>query len=239
MQPLSVFCCGFPLDVGVWITLVFHLLSAIFYMGTCFSNIVLDEPTYGYNVSAGTQAFNGGYALASIPFIISGFSGVMYGREIHLRIYLYWFLLTVCLDFVLYLVVLFKNTCAHVPAFLADSGSSFACGSSRVSALFFLSVFLLTVAYCVYTVWSRCEELERVVSDKIFEDLGKTRRRNERDMVFQHKGGLFGTGSAILTPARPIAYGSLGSRAYGGSAPIFDGTRHDHGFPPPDGRSSW
>ena len=40
------------------------------------SNVCLDVPTPGYHVSLAVQAFNCGFALAGLPFIVAGFMGV-------------------------------------------------------------------------------------------------------------------------------------------------------------------
>lgn len=240
VEPLNSFCCGCPLEVGVKITLVMHLLSCLFYMMTCLLNVVLDEPTLGHRVSFEIQAFNAGFALASLPFVGSGFSGIMYDIEIHLRIYLYWLLMTCTMDFALYAVVLSKNSCTTMPTFLDDFGSAFTCGFMRMAGLFFLCLFLLAMGYCCFTVWSKCEELTLAGTERSFTDLQKRQVYDTKAMVFQYRGGLFGTGPALLQSVRPIVYGSLSTDAYGGSATIFGSrtnpllNRHDNPFMGPD-----
>lgn len=213
-----------------------HLLSCLFYMATCWLNVVADAPTLGSHVAVETQAFNCFFAMASLPFIAAGFSGVSYEIEIHLRIYLYWLLFTVGLDSVFYCIVLFQNACARMPDFLEDVGGAFTCGFMRIIGVLFLTVFLLLTGYNAYTVWSLCEELEGVGCERSFTDLHKHRQADEKAMVHQHKGGLFGTGPALLQPGRPVVYGSLSSQMYGGSYPIFGGetgrrqNRHEFHF---------
>ncbi|CAK0906262.1 unnamed protein product [Prorocentrum cordatum] len=223
VQPLSSFCCGCPLEMGVRITLTLHLLSCLFYMATCWLNVVVEAPTLGSDVAMGTQAFNCGFALASLPFVVSGFSGVFYEIEVHLRVYLYWLILTVSMDSVLYAYVLCQNSCAKIPVFLEDVGGAFSCGFMRMAGTLMLASWLVLMGYNAFTVWSLCEELQEAGCERGFTDLAKHAVPDERAMALQHKGGLFGTGPALLQPARPVVYGSLSSQLYGGSVPIFGG----------------
>ncbi|CAK0906264.1 unnamed protein product [Prorocentrum cordatum] len=160
VQPLSSFCCGCPLEMGVRITLTLHLLSCLFYMATCWLNVVVEAPTLGSDVAMGTQAFNCGFALASLPFVVSGFSGVFYEIEVHLRVYLYWLILTVSMDSVLYAYVLCQNSCAKIPVFLEDVGGAFSCGFMRMAGTLMLASWLVLMGYNAFTVWSLCEELQ-------------------------------------------------------------------------------
>merc|ERR1719188_283750 len=228
VQPLNSFCCGCPLETGVRLCLSLHLITSIFYMLTCLLNIVVGTPTIGHGVDEETQAFNCGFALASLPFIAAGFSGVIYEIDIHLRIYLFWLLITVGMDFVLYAFVLFKNSCVTIPEFLVESGGAFTCGFMRLAGTFFILMFLIMWGYLAFTVWSRCEELEIVGTDRAFSELSRQRYADPEALVRQHKGGLFGVGPALLQPARPIVYGSLATQAYGGSATIFGGCQRKH-----------
>merc|ERR1719456_1157843 len=132
IQPLDSCCCGLHLDFGIKIILFLHSLSSFFFIYTCMMNIVLERPTYGYNVTLYTQTFNCAWALATIPFIASGISGVRNHVEIHLRIYLYWLMLTVGFDLCLTGIYLMKTMCKKLPSFLVSEGGAFACGTMRI-----------------------------------------------------------------------------------------------------------
>lgn len=231
IQPLDTFCCGFTLDFGIQCIIVIHTLVSFFYMATAWCNIVLDQPTMGAAVDFGTQAFNCGFALASLPFIVSGISGVKYQIESHLRIYLYWLMLSVFLDFIFATIIMVKTTCSGMPEFLDAYGGAFACGMMRIASAIFIIMCLVAMSYALFTVWSRCEELKVSMSEEAFDGLLKETRRAQEAMVFQHRSGLFGTGP-VLTPAHPVVYGSVASPAFMGSARIFNGNNHDVNFPP-------
>lgn len=231
VQPLHTFCCGCTLDQGISFILIFHSFMNFFYIATTVFNIVLDVPTPGYHVSLAVQAFNCGFALAGLPFIVAGFMGVKGRNEIHLRLYLYWFLFTFCLDSVFMLIDLFQNSCKQVPLILEQVGGSFACGFMRTVGISTMATYLGICAYFWFVIWSRCEELRAGSSDaQLGKLLGQAIHR-ERGMVYQHRSGLFGTGP-ILSAPHPVSYGSIASPGMFGSARIFGGTVHDVNFPP-------
>uniref|UniRef100_A0A7S2MNR8 Uncharacterized protein n=1 Tax=Alexandrium andersonii TaxID=327968 RepID=A0A7S2MNR8_9DINO len=229
-QPVTTFCCGCPLDLGIQIVLAIHLGVCFFYSYTTFSNVVLEQPTLGYHISPEAQAFNTGFALATLPFIISGWSGVKYHIEVHLRIYLYWLVLTFGLDLVFVAIKFYLQSCARLPEFLVGAdgvGGSFACGAMRISSFVLLVLYLTLMGYCIFVVWSRCQQLQFSSSESDFAALVGTVKGVEP----QHLSGLFGTGPR---PSKPeaIEYASLASLPFGGGANIFGGRCHDTNFPP-------
>lgn len=235
IQPLHTFCCGCMLDQGIQFILFFHSFMNVFYIVTTVFNVCLDVPTPGYHVSLAVQAFNCGFALAGLPFIVAGFMGVKGQSEVHLRMYLYWFLFTFCLDSVFMGVDLFQNSCKTVPNILEQAGGSFACGFMRTISVFTMATYLGLCAYFWFCIWSRCEELRHGSSDaQLGKLLGQAILR-ERGMVYQHRSGLFGTGPILSAPV-PVTYGSIASPGMFGSARIFGGTVHDVNFPP---MSAW
>mmetsp|Transcript_66138 Transcript_66138/g.173407 ORF Transcript_66138/g.173407 Transcript_66138/m.173407 type:complete len:255 (-) Transcript_66138:83-847(-) len=235
IQPLHSFCCGCDLDQGIHFILIFHSFMSCFYITTTVFNIVLDLPTPGYHVSLAVQAFNCGFALAGLPFIVAGFIGVKGQNEIPLRLYLYWFLFTFCLDSCFMAVDLTQNSCKSVPDILAQAGGSFACGFTRAISVCTLGTYLGLCAYFWFVIWSRCEELRAGSSDaQLGKLLGQAVRR-ERGMVYQHRSGLFGTGPILSAPC-PVSYGSMASPGMFGSARIFGGSVHDCNYPP---MSAW
>jgi len=232
IQPLDTCCCGFQLDTGVKVIIMIHSLTSFFFLYTCISNILMEVPTIGNRVDLYTQSFNCAWALATIPFIASGISGINNHAELHLRLYLYWLMVTVAMDLVLTGVYLEKTMCATLPSFLVAEGGAFACGSMRVFGIVFIFMLFSFSLYGIFVVWSRCEELQEGGSEPNFDHLiGETRAKARRS-IYQHKSGLFGTGLALPAPF-PIMYGSLAVPGIGGSARFFSGTEHCTEFPPP------
>jgi hypothetical protein len=232
IQPLDACCCGASLDFGCKIIILGHSLSCFFYVFTCVSNIVLESPTWGNKVTLITQTFNCAWALATIPFIAFGISGVRQHCEIHLRLYLYWLVFTVFTSMVFQGIFLGKTVCVNMPKFLAAEGGSFACGSMRLFAITFVVMLTGFAAYAIFVVWSRCEELQDGGSEPGFDALIDVTKANEKKRLFQHKSGLFGTGPLLPGHGHPIMYNSLASQPLGGSGQIFSGREHATNFPP-------
>lgn len=233
IQPLDTCCCGCRLDFGIQIILLIHSISCMFYIETCVSNIVLEMPTFGNKVTLYTQTFNCAWALATIPFIASGVSGVRNHVEIHLRIYLYWLMTTVAFDLVLTGMYLSKSMCNKMPTFLLHEGGAFACGTMRMFGIFFMLFLFGFSFYAIFVVWSRCEELEESGSEPSFDTLIGESRATAKRAIYEHKSGLFGTGPPLPSHGIPIMYGSLASPGFGGSGRIFAGRNHCTDYPPP------
>jgi len=204
-------------------------MSSSFYMTTSFCNIVLETPTIGHGVSLMTQTINCAIGIASIPFILSGISGVKYEIETHLRVYFYWFSLTCLFDSVCLIWMLVRRTCAVIPSILREEGGAWACGSMRMIAIAFVTLFLIFEWYCMYVIWCRCQELKDKGSEPCFNDIIGDRVSSK---VTYKGGGLFGTG-AIKRAPEYVSYGSLSSPLFAGSVPIFGGQVHHTSYPPP------
>lgn len=231
VRPLASCCCGFPLDAGVKLVLVFHSATSMFYMATTILNLVMDQPTLGHRLSPAMQCFNCGFAIATIPFIISGISGVSFKIEVHLRIYWLWLLICFVLDTVSVIIMLMQNSCVNLPKVMytqGGTGGSFACGIMRMGSILLVVSSVVAMGYSLFAVWSYCEFLKNGGSVRSFESLGCKGIQGMR----VPDAGLFGTGCGDVREAYPIVYGSLASPPIMGSVPIFDGKYHDCNYPP-------
>lgn len=226
-RPTDSFCCGCSLDSGVSLTLVMHMFTSIFYVITAICNLLLDVHTLGYYLSFATQTFNCAYSIASLPFLASGYSGVKYHIEVHLRIYLYWMMVTFLLDCGFLGMSLFRKSCDAPTGNFLDYGSSAACGFLRIGDIALFTIWTTIMGYFVFVVWSRCEELRIGGGDgeSTLDDLYNKNAYSENRDYFRHRSGLFGTGP-ILSAPHPIAYGSLATPTFAGSARIFGGRTH-------------
>lgn len=212
IQPLDTFCCGLQLDWGIKLILLFNACTSIFYIVTTVLNIVFDVAVLNGDVSASVQTFNCAFALASIPFIIAGISGLKYEIEVHLRLYLYYLQFSFVVDTLCIGANLLKSACKTLPAFLKNEGGSFACGTMRATAIVTMLGMVVMSAYCVFIVWSRCEELALCGSEPAFDTLISEARLAEKakHKNHQHRTGLFGTGPRLHAPY-PLVPGSLES----------------------------
>mmetsp|Transcript_6821 Transcript_6821/g.13007 ORF Transcript_6821/g.13007 Transcript_6821/m.13007 type:complete len:243 (-) Transcript_6821:51-779(-) len=234
IQPLDSFCCGLQLDWGIKVILFFNICTSIFYIVTTVLNIVFDLDVFNNNTSVSMQTLNCGFALASIPFIIAGISGLKFEIEVHLRLYLYYLQTSFVFDTFCVGANFLKSACKTLPAFLAQEGGSFACGTVRSMALVTMLGMMVISGYCVFVVWSRCEEMALCGSEPAFDTLISETRLAEKAKHQNHefKTGLFGTGGRVHAPL-PVVPGSLESPPFAGSAPIFGGRYHEMNYPPP------
>jgi len=230
IHPMDSFCCGCSLDFGIWIMLFYNFIQSCRFILTCVGEIVL-SPNGHLSMAPAAEALNCAVALASLPFILAGWSGVKYQIEPHLRIYLAWLFAYVTLNTVLVGIAIATSNCHDLDAFSA--GGAYACGALRAFHAAYAALWIIGSAYCLFIVWSKCEELEYVDSKADFQGmLDDSRAKYEAQLK---KGlaqtGLYGLGAA-LPPARPVQYGSLGSPIFHGSGSIFGGKDHDMSYPP-------
>jgi len=207
------------------VVLVFNTAMSVFYMATCLMNLVLMEPTLGSGISDDIQCFNAGFALASLPFIVAGLSGVTNGIETHLRLYWIWLTLSFLLDAACTVALMVVNLSACKGA--GAAGAAFSCGVSRVGSLILVLVTVSISGYAVFAVWSYCEELKAGGSVDSFDKLPPP----EQLPKMKH-AGLFGCNYPSRGEPFPSVYGSLACSPVGGSVTIFGGTYHNVNYPP-------
>lgn len=235
-QRLNQFCCGCTLPFGVKTILLLNFLQNFFYLATITLNVIFKVPTFGYNTSLEQQTFNAGFCLVGLCFVACGVFGVSNKLEPHLRLFLYYLIINFFIDTVYMFVWIFsEDTCAMLPEVLSSQGSAFACGATRLlSVAFLITVFILD-AYCVFVVWSYCEDLRIGGAGEAFDDLLHHAHSAKHQKRFGgYSDGLFGVGEARDGPF-PVNYGSIATPGIGGSTPLFGGSYHETDYPPKGG----
>lgn len=237
IKPLDQFCCGCPLWLGVSLVLIFNFMESMVYITTAVLNIILRIQVPGYTVGQGIDlnvtAFNTAYALVSLPFLLAGFWGVKYEKEVHLRLYFYFQSFTWIMDSIFLVMAFFlRDSCKAIPDVLKQSGNAFACGTMRMGVLIFFTVCMIAELYGAYAVWSLCEELELKNSTQDFDELLRASNAAKKKKAQGLGSGLFGTAFAGSYETYPVFYGSLATPAVGGATAIFGGKHHEMNFPP-------
>merc|ERR1719230_775851 len=215
VRPLNQFCCGCSLTFGVKLILACNLIQNIFYIASTTSNVIFRIPTFGFGVNLATQTFNAAFCLLGLPFIAAAIWGVIHKLEPHLRLYLYYTVLSFILDMgyvIVFLVV--QDSCTALPTVLKKHGAAFACGFTRI----FMIMFIVLV-----TGGSGVGFPELLASSE-------GTRKNKRYANAYHDG-LFGVGGGSSGPF-PVAYGALATPGIGGSQHIFNGNYHETAYPP-------
>lgn len=154
-------CCGYDLGTGVkWVGWT-HLVASIYTLACAIANLTLQMPTYGYASSSSQQLVTAVWAMTGIPIILVGLWGVYHGLEPHVRIYFYFFGVTVIFDTVYMLVwLLDTDSCMYLKLEIwLNSGKALACGVARSSTMaVFLTVTFMAI-YAAYILWSWCEDM--------------------------------------------------------------------------------
>lgn len=233
LKPLDQFCCGCPLWLGVSLVLFFNFLESMTYITTAILNVILRIPTLGAEIDMNVTAFNTAYALFSLPFLLAGYWGVRYEKEVHLRLYLYFQTFTWIMDTIFLVMAFFlRDSCKSIPDVLKQSGNAFACGTMRLGVLAFFTICMICELYGWYAVWSLCQELELKNSSQDFDELLRARTKAEKQKREGLGSGLFGTAFAGSYETYPVFYGSLATPAVGGATAIFGGKHHELDYPP-------
>lgn len=234
IKPLDQFCCGCPLWAGVSLVLFFNFFESLVYITSAVMNVILRVPTnIGQGIDLNVIAFNTAYALISLPFLLAGYWGVKYEKEVHLRLYFYYQSFTWCMDTVFLVIAFFlRDSCKAIPDVLKHAGNAFACGTMRIAVLTFFVIVMIFELYGAYAVWSLCEELELKNSTQDFDELLRANARSKKQKAEGLGSGLFGTAFAGSYHSYPVFYGSLATPAVGGATRIFGGTHHEMDYPP-------
>lgn len=228
IRPLNQFFCGCSVTFGVKVILYCNLVQNLFYITSAFSNIVLRHPSFGFNVALATQTFNAAFALFGVPFIIGGIMGVMYRLETHLKLYLYYTIASFAIDMGLIVTrFIMTDICTQLPDVLKQAGEAASCGFARIGLIFFIISVVVIEAYCIFTIWSLCEDFKAGgCGGKLPDLLGDAAAIKKKRMTAKdYHEGLY-----------PIKSGGSGKLQYGtsfgGSSKIFHGKFHETSFPP-------
>eukprot|EP00929_Paragymnodinium_shiwhaense_P047811 TRINITY_DN24263_c0_g1_i1.p1 TRINITY_DN24263_c0_g1~~TRINITY_DN24263_c0_g1_i1.p1 ORF type:complete len:240 (-),score=66.47 TRINITY_DN24263_c0_g1_i1:116-835(-) len=233
VRPMSQFCCGCSLIFGAYVILTANLVQNLFTIGTATSNIILKIPTFGYSSGLVQQTINAALCILGLPFIAGGYFGVWYRLETNLRLYFVYRLISFVLDLA-YMVSFFalEDMCRQMPGAIKQHGAAFACGFMRITALTSVIFVLLVETYCLFVIWSLCEDLKAggggLGLPELLLDAKAKIRYNAPSFDDEGCYGAAGAGGGNF----PVAYGAVQAPGIGGSTRIFKGRYHDTEYPP-------
>mmetsp|Transcript_89885 Transcript_89885/g.238801 ORF Transcript_89885/g.238801 Transcript_89885/m.238801 type:complete len:259 (-) Transcript_89885:74-850(-) len=246
LSPTSMFCCGCPVRFGVGSITLGHLVLCCFYVVSACCNLIFKDPFFSSSWSPLWQVIYAAFCLVGIPVTIMAFWGVLNHREVNLRIYLFYLACScvVNLAFLIY-ICLIEDACNSVRFFMDSlsgdgrrqdipSGQAFACGVFRIASYLFVAIVVAVELYCLYVVWSMCEdvhsgrggpEFAELIKAKDLEGFSQKRRRPAESPYASVVG--FERGKA--PGAYPSVYGTLFASDRGS---IFGGRNHETSYPP-------
>mmetsp|Transcript_79705 Transcript_79705/g.161479 ORF Transcript_79705/g.161479 Transcript_79705/m.161479 type:complete len:244 (+) Transcript_79705:155-886(+) len=236
LYPLNMFCCGCSLSWGVGCILFFHLLALLFFIVCTCSNIIGRTPLLFSSWSGQAQLVATGFCLIGVPIILSAAWGLYQRIEINVRIYLSYLLLSFVVDAIaLIYSLLCQDICVaagHLTnALEANFGDAFLCGAFRTASYFVVAAVLLVEMYCLWIVWSACEDAHEGKSGPELSDLipGKDPIIMKRKMIEEGPvGGIVGLSKSKLPGPYPSPYGAITSQG----STIFGGSTHETNYPP-------
>jgi len=207
-----------------------------------------------------------GLYFAGIPIIISAFYGV--AKRIDASVWIYFIYLIICFVIdacALIYLFMWQDACHSTGTLIKilgeDFGKAFICGVTRIGAWTFVLVAISMEMYCLYIVWSFCEDVRRGTLIPTLWDLMNfsqveqfmkkhALQRSEHgktDAFGRHSNDIVGLAHSKKPGPYPSPYGSFWSAPMtytmsGGTSPVkgfeaptytvFDGTEHDTNYPP-------
>lgn len=241
----TMFCCGFPISYGVWLILAVHLIVCVLYLWSAWVSIVLHSQSFSAQWDASTQMWATLLSISGLTVILAAMVGVYKRIEVNVRVYLYYLLICFVVDTVTVVkAFLFKDVCAtsgNMLDLMADSlGKSFMCGFVRIAAYFAVAAVISVEVYCLYLVWSFCEDVHEganghglwnMLPNK--EEAFKRMRPPAREREYTH-ADIIGFAHQKTPGPYPSPYGALeGNHMVSHS--LFGGKEHDMNYPPKPG----
>jgi len=167
LKPASMFACGCSLNFGVKIILAFHLVACLLYLGATFCDIVLHMKSFGI-IAAWNPVWQFsmiGFQMCGVIIILAAMYGISRRIDVAIRFYLCYLLLTFVMNTVALIdaFILGENGCV-IPGNVgqkmqADFGLAFMCGFLHILSYLFVSSVIAMEVYCLYVVWSLCEDI--------------------------------------------------------------------------------
>lgn len=233
MRPLQQFLCGCSIAFGVKTITFIHFGMNCMRMLVAILDIIVKIPVPIVNLDYTLQAEYAIYGMMGIPFVLAGVFGVWQKNEAHVRLYLYYCMVSWVLDILGGLLVVYiYDPCTILPSAMTHrKGGSQICGYVRLLVYGTIFLFGTISLYLIFVVWSYCEMLKIGGTGSGLPDLVAWRKYKEARKGYS-SAGIFGAGPPSLTPETPVVYGSMATFTMGGGSKVFSGRYHDTSYPP-------
>lgn len=232
LYPISMFCCGCSIQVGVNIIMACHLAACCLYVFSVSSNVIFHVPLLASAWTVQSQLFYAGFCLLGIPVIAGAIAGVLNHIEVNVRLYLYYLMACFLLNAgTMVYMCLVQDACESIGTFVdlmsSNFGEAFLCGIFRIVSYFAAAAGISTEVYCLWVVWSLCESMRdgkgcpelatlMPMKDSI---VMKAKRIQE-----EAHAGFIGFSKAGLPGAHASPYGSVSAD---GDGSLFGGFNHE------------
>jgi len=249
LKPASMFACGCSLATGVKVILAFHLVACMLYLSATFCDMVLQMKSFGMMTSWSPLwqfsmiAFN----MCGVPVILAAMYGISRHIDVAIRFYLGYLLIAFVINTValIYMFILQGSDCTAPGnvgnAMVGEFGLAFMCGFLRILAYFFVSTVITMEVYCLYIVWSLCENISEASGPGIWSLLESKEHAFEKEKDHWHNdrnsnghihngwaytgegpyADIAGLNHTKLPGAYPSPYGALEGVGFGEASPMF------------------
>lgn len=253
-RPASQFCCGFPLEVGVWLILIGHFLFNIYWVVSSVTMMYDLQGKTNFITALTTHCLVAAFCLVGIPLVLLAMWGMRRKQEVPINIYWYYLALSMIVDVgAIFWSLVIHGPCEMMPMMGMQGGRAFACGAARMANGVVIVSLLGLQGYILFVVASYCEDLSMCGGPDLSELKGAY--RNGRSVITKNAAhhmnyGIMGdhlhshrpgdwwaenVGSlsqAGATSHVEKLYGGAAMSGLGGSRPIF-GSEHVMAYPPP------
>jgi len=246
LTPVSMFCCGCSVRFGAGSIVLCHLAVCCFYVASACSNLIFKSPFFSSSWSPVVQLCYTGFCLMGVPIALTALWGVVNRSEVSLRIYLVYLACSFLVDLggVAYLVAAedpcnsvnyIMNSISEKPGSTHFSGEAFMCGAFRIASYFLVTLVVSIEVYCLYIVWSMCEDIHSGKNGPELHTLilGKddVLRRKMRPPDGPY-ASIVGFAHTKVPGPYPSAYGAIRTSGMPGQGAIFGGGQHETSYPP-------
>jgi len=252
-RPLTGFCCGCSLDVGVKVITLAHLAVNVAVLLAIFNDIVGKTSNFAiwYENDLTLAMMLSGWTLCGVLFCVAGFWGTFLKSETIVRVYWYYAVACYCimLGFVIKDLVL-SGPCESIPVLLNGVATAVTCGVFRIVNGLVVGGATIVPLYFIFVVNAYCDNIAYGNSGPGFSDLVGGSDRFYRPWLYskqdQNEVSDYVMSNSMQTvnvnapggygnPNRGSGYGAVyhqaASQGLGGSQPLFGNSFHDLNYP--------
>lgn len=177
MNPAIQFCCGCSVGFGTAVIAACHLAVLVLYCAFAAARVVFRVEGLQTGANLPMTTFGTAWGLVGIPLCLCALWGVAGRIETQVRLYLYYLFASVLIDIVIVVLAMAQvDDCGGWKGVgnavvFSDSATGFICGSERIFSIVFFGLALIVMGYCLYTVWSYCEDIREAGGGGNMKDL--------------------------------------------------------------------
>lgn len=249
MRPITGFCCGCSLDVGVKVITLLHLSINVAVLSAIFSDIVHKSSNFAvlYDSDLTLAMLMSGCTLCGVLLAVVGFWGTFLKSESMLRVYLFY--AVACYIILIWFVIkdlVLSGPCESIPELLNGVATAATCGVFRtvnalaVGGLVAVPLYFLAVvqAYRDNAAFGSGPGIGdlRGGSDRFYRPWLYS-KRDQGDVFDYIVGGRVEVNApgGYGSPSRGGGYGAVyrqaAAQGLGGSKPLFGNAFHDLRYP--------